>query len=78
MSHLFVYMMATDAGWNAFRNQNFNDAPAGVLQYWYRFLSNEISCQDSRTVLNDRPTGRLSPPAYEESRLFQFEVGLDK
>ncbi|GGU99668.1 phosphatidylserine decarboxylase [Streptomyces albospinus] len=78
MSHLFVYMMATDAGWNAFRNQKFNDALAGVLQYWYKFLSNEISGHDSRTVLNDGPTGWLSPPAYEEFRLFQFEVDLDK
>ncbi|RLV10406.1 phosphatidylserine decarboxylase [Streptomyces griseocarneus] len=70
LSHLFVYMMATDGGWNAFRNKLFNDKLDGILQYWYGVLSGK----ESRVVLNDGPTGWLSPPAYQEFRLFEFDV----
>ncbi|MEX2980955.1 phophatidylserine decarboxylase associated domain-containing protein [Streptomyces sp. C36] len=78
MSTLFVHMMATDGGWNAFRNAAFNDALAGVLQYWFTFLSNEIAGEDSRVVLNKGPQGWFSQPAYEQNKLYEFDIDLSQ
>ncbi len=74
MSNLFVHMMATDGGWNAFRNKQFNEKLSGILGAWYEFLNSGASC----SVLNDKATGWFSQPAYEQFKLYEFELDRDK
>lgn len=65
MSSLFAYMMATTAGFAAFRDQRINEAIRKILQEWCAFLNGP----DSRAVLNEGETGWLSPAAVKEFKL---------
>lgn len=69
MSSLFVYMMFTPAGREAFRNRAFNDAIRVVLQAWCDYLDSP----SSRHVL-DRTTGWLSPAAWKLMNLDDFVI----
>ncbi|MCF3101277.1 phosphatidylserine decarboxylase family protein [Streptomyces roseoverticillatus] len=70
MSALFCYMMATQAGWEAFRNEQFNDKLLGVLSAWCAFLDSP----DSRYVLNEGPRGWLCQAASEQNKLYEFVI----
>ncbi|MFE7188288.1 phophatidylserine decarboxylase associated domain-containing protein [Kitasatospora sp. NPDC057541] len=71
LSTLFVYMMFTEWGWDAFRDQEFNNALRKILQAWYDFLNSEKSAE----YLNDKlPDGWLSQPAYEQLKLYEFDI----
>ncbi len=65
MSSLFAYMMATPAGFAAFRDQRINEAIRKILKEWCAFLDGP----QSQAVLNEGPTGWLPPPAVEEFKL---------
>lgn len=70
MSSLFTEMMATDAGENAFRNEEFNNAMTGVLQEWCDYLDSE----ESRSVLNETKNGWLSESAQQYTDLKDFVI----
>lgn len=69
MSTLFVYMMATPAGYAAFRHPAFNAAITGLLKEWCAYLDSPAS----KSVLNDGPNGWLSPPARKLMNLDEFD-----
>lgn len=64
------YPMITPAGLAAFASQKVNDMFRKVLAVWTQFLDSE----DSRYVLNDSPTGWLSPAAREALKLDEFQT----
>ncbi|WP_196889936.1 phosphatidylserine decarboxylase family protein [Aureivirga sp. CE67] len=68
MSGLFVYMMATEAGWDVFRNETFNDGLRLVLQSWCEFLDSP----QSLSVITTKSRGWLSPPSVIQNNLTQF------
>ncbi|MFC5143127.1 phosphatidylserine decarboxylase family protein [Streptomyces aureoversilis] len=70
LSALFCYMMATDAGWEAFRNVPFSDALRNVLTVWCEFLDSP----ESRYVLNEGPDGWLCQAASEQNKLYEFVI----
>lgn len=70
VSTLFTYMMMTPAGEAAFRLGAFNEALRAILQEWCAFLDSP----DSRYVLNEGEYGWLSQPAYEQNKLYEFEI----
>ena len=70
MSSLFVRMMYTPAGADAFRNEAFNGAIRNILQAWCSFLDSQYS----QCVLNTGETGWLSPSAYEYNKLDEFII----
>jgi phosphatidylserine decarboxylase len=65
MSSLFAYMMATPAGFAAFRDQRINEAIRRILKEWCAFLDGP----ESQAVLNEGPTGWLSEAAVREFKL---------
>jgi phosphatidylserine decarboxylase len=69
-SSLFAYMMMTPAGEAIFRNVEFNAALQAVLNEWCRYLDSP----ESRYVLNESPTGWLSPKAAEMYKLWEFVI----
>ncbi|GAB7028781.1 phophatidylserine decarboxylase associated domain-containing protein [Streptomyces sp. NPDC021749] len=74
MSALFCYMMAVkEDGWELFRDQRFNGALRKILKAWCAFLDSP----ESRHVLYDGPDGWLSQAAYEDFKLYEFEVDRD-
>jgi len=70
VSTLFTYMMMTPAGEAVFRNEAFNGAIRAILQEWCAFLDSA----ESRYVLNEGEDGWLSQPAYEQNKLYEFEI----
>ncbi|PSJ24306.1 phosphatidylserine decarboxylase [Streptosporangium nondiastaticum] len=71
MSALFCYMMATQAGWDAFRDERFNDALLTILRDgWCAFLDSP----ESRYVLNEGPNGWLCQAASEQNKLYEFVI----
>ncbi|WP_424888552.1 phosphatidylserine decarboxylase family protein [Streptomyces sp. XH2] len=70
MSALFCYMMATQAGWDAFRNEQFNARLLGILSAWCSFLDSP----ESRYVLNEGPDGWLCQAASEQNKLYEFVI----
>jgi len=70
MSNLFTYMMMTPAGEVAFRDAVINDALRAILKEWCQFLDSP----ESRYVLNEGDHGWLSQPAYEQYKLYEFEI----
>jgi phosphatidylserine decarboxylase len=74
MSSLFVYMMMTVAGESLFRVGVFNDHLRRILKEWCVFLDSRAST----TVLNETPSGWLSPAAVKEFELEQFELDRNK
>lgn len=64
------YPMITPAGLAAFASQKVNDMFRKVLAVWTQFLDSEAS----RYVLNDSPTGWLSPAAREALNLDEFQT----
>jgi len=70
VSSLFTYMMMTPAGEAAFRNEAFNGAIRAILQEWCAFLNSPQSLY----VLNESEHGWLSQPAYEQNKLYEFEI----
>lgn len=74
MSSLFVYMMMTRAGESLFRVVSFNDALRKILKEWCSFLDSGAST----TVLNETPSGWLSPAAVKELGLTDFELDRTK
>jgi phosphatidylserine decarboxylase len=64
------FPMITPAGLAAFAAPKVNDMFRKVLAVWTQFLDSE----DSRHVLNDSPTGWLSPAAREALSLDEFET----
>ncbi|MBW8876643.1 MAG: phosphatidylserine decarboxylase family protein [Acidobacteria bacterium] len=70
VSTLFTYMMMTPAGEAVFRNEAFNGAIRTILQEWCAFLDSA----ESRYVLNEGEDGWLSQPAYEQNKLYEFEI----
>ncbi|MFD8542592.1 phophatidylserine decarboxylase associated domain-containing protein [Streptomyces sp. NPDC059649] len=74
MSALFCYMMAVkNDGWELFRDQRFNGALRKILKAWCVFLDSP----ESRHVLYDGPDGWLSQAAYEDFKLYEFEIDPD-
>lgn len=74
MSSLFTYMMMTPAGEAVFRNDDFNRGLKGVLQQWCAYLDSP----ESAHVLNEGPYGWLSPFAYQDMKLYEFELDRSK
>lgn len=74
MSSLFVYMMMTRAGEAVFRDPAFNHAIQLILKEWCAYLDSKASTN----VLNTTPTGWLSPAAFKEFDLQDFEIDLQK
>jgi phosphatidylserine decarboxylase len=74
MSSLFTYMMMTPAGEAVFRNDDFNRGLKGVLQQWCAYLDSPQSAH----VLNEGPYGWLSPFAYQDMKLYEFELDRSK
>ncbi|NNG16345.1 MAG: phosphatidylserine decarboxylase [Gemmatimonadales bacterium] len=70
MSSLFVYMMYTKAGFDAFTNLAFNNAIRVVLQAWCDYLDSPASL----SVINHGPTGWLSPDAAKLMDLKDFVI----
>lgn len=70
MSALFTYMMMTPAGEAVFRHDDFNRGLKGVLQKWCTYLDSPQSAE----VLNEGPYGWLSPFAYQDMKLYEFEL----
>ncbi|MBT2386444.1 phosphatidylserine decarboxylase family protein [Streptomyces sp. ISL-11] len=70
MSTLFVHMMNTDAGVDAFRNQEFNAALLNILTEWCAYLDSP----ESRHVLTEDETGWLCQAAYEQNKLYEFVI----
>mgnify|MGYP003335168576 CR=1 FL=1 len=70
MSSLFAYMMMTTAGEAAFRVRAFNDALRGILREWCAYLDS----RESAWVLNEGEDGWLSPFAYQDMKLWEFEL----
>jgi phosphatidylserine decarboxylase len=67
------YPMITPAGLAAFANQTVNDILRKLLSVWADFLDSE----SSRYVLNDSPSGWLSPVASSSLHLDEFEMKPD-
>jgi phosphatidylserine decarboxylase len=74
MSSLFTYMMMTPAGEAVFRNHDFNRGLKDVLQQWCTYLDSPESAE----VLNEGPYGWLSPFAYQDMKLYEFELDRAK
>jgi phosphatidylserine decarboxylase len=70
VSAIFTYMMMTPAGLAAFRRDDFNSAIREILQEWSAYLDSP----ESRSVLNEGPTGWLCPAAYEYGNLNEFVI----
>jgi phosphatidylserine decarboxylase len=66
------FPMITPAGLAAFAAPKVNDMLRKVLAVWTQFLDSE----DSVYVLNDSPTGWLSPAARQALNLEEFETDL--
>jgi phosphatidylserine decarboxylase len=74
MSSLFAYMMMTPAGEAVFRNGDFNRGLKGVLQQWCAYLDSP----ESAHVLNEHPHGWLSTFAYQDMKLWEFQLDRSK
>ncbi|MBH1938567.1 phophatidylserine decarboxylase associated domain-containing protein [Streptomyces sp. AV19] len=74
MSALFRYMMAVGSGWDLFCRQNFNDALRAILKEWCDFLDSPAS----RSVLTTEPDGWLGQAAYEQFKLYEFQINTDE
>ena len=72
MSALFAYMMMTPAGAAAFRDRAFNHALKGILSDWCAYLDSPAST----TVLNEGDDGWLCPYAWQDMKLWEFQVDL--
>ncbi|HSS76640.1 MAG TPA: phosphatidylserine decarboxylase family protein [Thermoanaerobaculia bacterium] len=70
VSTLFTYMMMTPSGEAAFRYVAFNEAIRAILQEWCAYLDSA----ESQYVLNEGVNGWLSPPAYKQNKLYEFEI----
>lgn len=70
MSSLFVYMMFTPAGFEAFKNERFNAAIRAVLQAWCNYLDSAASLN----VINKGANGWLSPAAAKLMDLKDFVI----
>ena len=68
ISGIFVYMMFTLAGWEIFRNTEFNNHLRTVLEEWCRYLDSEASLN----VVTTGPQGWLSPGSVVANNLDQF------
>ena len=64
------YPMITPAGISAFANHKVNEMIRRVLNVWAEFLSSP----DSRTVLNESPTGWLCPEARAALKLDDYQT----
>jgi phosphatidylserine decarboxylase len=67
------YPMITPTGLAAFADDRVNAMFRRFLAAWSEFLSSEESCY----VLNDSPTGWLSPHAWKRLGLDEFETDTD-
>lgn len=74
MSSLFAYMMMTPAGEAVFRNDEWNAGIKDVLQQWCAYLDSPASAH----VLNEGPFGWLSTFAYQDMKLWEFELDRSK
>lgn len=74
MSGLFVYMMATAAGWDVFRNPQFNEALRNILQWWTAYLDSPASLN----VIVTEEEGWLSSPSVAANNLDQFVTPQQK
>ncbi len=70
ISTLFVHMMFTSSGREAWENSKFNELIRGVLQEWCEYLDSPASCD----VLNTGPYGWLSPSAVKLNKLDEFVI----
>jgi len=68
VSGLFVYMMATKAGWDVFRNEPFNNHLRLVLKDWCNYLDSP----NSLNVITAEKNGWLSPLSVEKNNLEEF------
>ncbi|MTI31359.1 phosphatidylserine decarboxylase family protein [Xanthovirga aplysinae] len=68
MSGLFVYMMATNTGWEVFRDPDFNTCLRNILQAWCDYLDSP----DSLNVITTSSDGWLSPYAVKKNKLSEF------
>ncbi|MDY8135176.1 phophatidylserine decarboxylase associated domain-containing protein [Aquimarina sp. 2201CG5-10] len=73
MSGLFVYMMATPAGWNVFRVTKFNIHLRIILKAWCGYLNSPASLD----VVTTAPKGWLSPQSVINNNLTQFVTNSD-
>jgi phosphatidylserine decarboxylase len=67
------YPMITAAGLAAFADPRVNEMVRRLLSVWAEFLDSEAS----RYVLDDSPSGWLSPVARESLRLHEFQIDPD-
>jgi len=67
------YPMITPAGLAAFADPRVNERLRRLLSLWAEFLGSEAS----RYVLDDSPSGWLSPVARESLQLHEFRIDLD-
>jgi phosphatidylserine decarboxylase len=74
MSGLFVYMMATPAGFEVFKNKKFNQSLAAVLEQWCAYLDST----DSLDVITTQHDGWLSKESVIANNLNQFVTEEDK
>ncbi len=74
MSSLFAYMMMTPAGEAVFRNTEFNRGLKGVLEEWCSYLDSP----ESAHVLDEAPHGWLSTFAYQDMKLWEFQIDKSK
>lgn len=68
ISGLFVYMMATEAGYHVFKNELFNNDLRNILEAWCNFLDSPASLD----VINTGPKGWLNPQSVIDNNLDQF------
>ena len=64
------WCMGTPAGFAAFRHEALNAMIRRILQAWCEFLSGP----ESRSVLNDSPTGWMCASARESTGIDQFQI----
>lgn len=69
VSGLLLYMMYTEAGWLAFRNEAFNRSLREYLREYEAFLNSS----DSLSVINAE-TGWLAPPSQRKMSLKDFVI----
>jgi phosphatidylserine decarboxylase len=74
ISGIFVYMMFTKAGWNIFRNTEFNNHLRAVLDEWCDYLDSKASLN----VVTTEPQGWLSKGSVIANNLDQFVTEAQK
>lgn len=65
---ILIWTMGTPAGFAAYRNEKINAMIKEYLTVWSGYLNSEASC----SVLNDSPTGWMSPEAQAQLKMENY------